>query len=539
MNITSPKLLSDLEINSKVIPSIDTTKTIYGSKKLKEFFEINYFGQNFLVKRRQILESLLNNPKKVKSINKKLNIISKLSNSINWLFDNDEKDIKEFYFGFSFFNKRTLLSGKNFLKTFAPSLLIIIYLLVYLILKYYGVNINLINYFKGIYNSYQMFIELGVSLIFSNEYIISFLGIFLSTLYILYQGYSFYNSSETAINHYYKTKDVKNYVSDIRKLLNSIEFIHKKDNFFIKEKQQLIPLLKKVSEEFDPKKIKSFGYILLLKKRVEEFKDEFNKVLQYIGIIDAFIAITKLVKQRGYNFPTFDFQSQKPYIKIDGVYNPYFPTDIQAPNNCVLGENNPSSMIITGANSSGKSTYIKSLMINVLFAQTIGVCCCQKIILTPFANLYTYIDIPNIVRDKESLFEAEIMKCMEICHTIESLPQNLFCFTIIDELFTGTNPKEGIAGSYSICDYLNKFSNNLMIITTHFTELTELGIKQPDKFVNKKFTVTKDNYGNYQKPYTIQDGVSNQFIAIELLKLKGYNNEIVNGALEKLKELNT
>jgi hypothetical protein len=136
MNITSQKLLSDLEISNKVIPSIDTTKTIYGSKKLKEFFEINYFGQNFLVKRRQILGFLLNSPKKVKAITKKLIMISKLSDSINWLFNNEEKYIEDFFFGFNIFNKTTLLSGKNFLKTFAPSLIIIIYLLVYQCLFY-------------------------------------------------------------------------------------------------------------------------------------------------------------------------------------------------------------------------------------------------------------------------------------------------------------------------------------------------------------------------------------------------------------------
>jgi DNA mismatch repair ATPase MutS len=195
-------------------------------------------------------------------------------------------------------------------------------------------------------------------------------------------------------------------------------------------------------------------------------------------------------------------------------------------------------MVITGANGSGKSFMIKSLLINILFAQTIGVCCCQSIVLTPFANMYTYINIPNIVRDKQSLFEAEITQCMEICTAIENLPENLFCFIVIDELFTGTNPKEGISSSYAVCEYLNSFNNSLMMLTTHFTELTELGDKHPDKFDNKQFTVIRDINGGFYKPYTLQDGVSDQYIAIELLKQKGYNTTIINRALEKLKELN-
>ena len=98
----------------------------------------------------------------------------------------------------------------------------------------------------------------------------------------------------------------------------------------------------------------------------------------------------------------------------------------------------------------------------------------------------------------------------------------MFTFAILDELFTGTNPKEGLAGSYGLCDYIGSFENSLNIITTHFTSLTELEQEQPTKFINYKFELTRDTNNNFIRSYKIAPGVSNQNIAIELLHKHGY-----------------
>jgi DNA mismatch repair protein MutS len=147
------------------------------------------------------------------------------------------------------------------------------------------------------------------------------------------------------------------------------------------------------------------------------------------------------------------------------------------------------------------------------------------------------MDIPNIARYKESLFEAEVHRCMEYCNMVENLPENAFMFTIMDELFTGTNPLEGAAGSYAVCDYVGKSKNSLLIVTTHFNELTKLGIKHNKRFSNKKFVVDYSEDGQIIRNYVLQEGVSDQNIAIELLYQKGYNTSIVNKAMKTLKNI--
>ena len=77
MNFINNKLLQDLEVDSKIIPNTDNTITVYGKNKFRDLFNILYFGQNNLLRRRQIITSILNNKKSVNLIKKELHRIKK------------------------------------------------------------------------------------------------------------------------------------------------------------------------------------------------------------------------------------------------------------------------------------------------------------------------------------------------------------------------------------------------------------------------------------------------------------------------------
>jgi len=539
MNIVQPKLLEDLEIDKKIIPSIDKTITMFGQAKFRELFNIMYYGEQNLMRRREIIQSIIQNTTSKKKITRSLNKIKTYQDDIGWLFTPVGKEFKELYCTNEMFNTRDILSVKNFLKTYTPSLIVIVYFLIYLVFRYYGVSINLKDYFYGIYLGYKIFIESMLSLVSGNEYMISFATNFLATLYVFYQIYSIYNSFDSSISHYYKCSDFKSKFRNISHVLDEINLIYNNDKFMTREKQLIKSSLDNVNDFF-ANKINKLGDSLILKKTAESIEKDMNSILQYVGLIDAFINISKLVTVKGYVFPNFVFGQQKPYLMSEGLWCPYINKHEQITNDCQLGT--PNNMIITGPNTSGKSTYIRMAMLSVLLSQTIGVTCCTNILFTPFKYLFTYLDIPNIVRNKESLFEAEILRCMEYCNILAGLGTDEFgnrefSFTVIDELFTGTNPKEGIASSYAVCEHIGKFDNSLNIITTHFMELTKLGDDLPNVFKNMKFYVIKNEDGSFDRPYVIKEGKSEQHIAIALLKNKGYNDDIVNRALDKLKDL--
>ncbi len=532
MNKIDPKILQDLEIYNKIIPKIDNTITIYGKTKFRELFNIMYYGEIQLKRRKQLLSSILINNKQRSNIIKKLKDIHKQEAVLSWLFIDNPEVYEPFCFSINKFNTKNTIGAKNYLKIYGSCLIIIVYLLIFIILWYNNANISITDFFYGIYQSYQDMSSYILSLVTTNTDMISFLANISSSAYVIYQIYMLYSTTETSISHYKKFRGFKENFNNIRGFIDNVIDIYKNDIFLFNEKLLIEPYIKEIDIAFSKKNISSIGSSVLLKKQIASHEHKFNSILQYIGLIDSFISISRLTKQ-GYVFPQFDFISDKPYINAIENWAPYLPPN-QITNNCDLGTvKGANTMIITGPNTSGKSTYLRNIMLSVLLAQTLGVTCCKNLRLTPFYQLFTYIDIPNIVRFKESLFEAEISRCIEYCNILDNLPKDKFIFTIMDEIFTGTNPKEGIGGSYAVCEYLGNFENNLMVITTHFDKLTKLGTKHPDKFKNMKFSVDELPDGTYSRSYKIMEGVSDQNIAINLLKQKGYNEKIIN----KMKKL--
>ena len=180
--------------------------------------------------------------------------------------------------------------------------------------------------------------------------------------------------------------------------------------------------------------------------------------------------------------------------------------------------------VITGPNAGGKSTFIKAIIISILFSQTITLSPSKNITLTPFELLSTYLNIPDC-KGKESLFEAEMNRSLTYINRLKILDKkNKFSIVVMDEIFNSTNPEEGISGAYAICKKMSSFQNNISIITTHFNYLTKLN---KHGFENYKIKINKIN-NKIIYPYKLQKGISDQFIALELLKQKGFDSEIIS-----------
>ena len=204
-------------------------------------------------------------------------------------------------------------------------------------------------------------------------------------------------------------------------------------------------------------------------------------------------------------------------------------------NNDVIGDINSDItskriMVITGANGSGKSTYIKMLMCNIILAQTIGYVPAKSFILTPFTHLHSYLNIPD-VNGKESLFQAEMKRCSQLIDKLKYAENaGEFSFNVIDEIFVSTNQYEGMSSAASILKHLTKYENSLTILITHYDLLTE--IKHP-AIENYYFSTHDDmNDINNINDYKIKKGINTQHLAISLLKRHGFDNETIKDAQE-------
>jgi len=216
---------------------------------------------------------------------------------------------------------------------------------------------------------------------------------------------------------------------------------------------------------------------------------------------------------------------------LDSFWNPMINPDVVVTNSIEIGTHakNPRNVIITGPNAGGKSTVLKGITLSMILGQTFGIAPANRMVFTPFHLINTYLNIADS-SGVESLFQAEMRRVEELLREICSMKRTEFSYVIMDEIFTGTNPKEGMAGAYGIAKKISTYPNNISLIATHFMVLTELEHDAKGLFVNKKVRVNKDEFGKISYIYRLENGITDQAIALDLLTQSGFDSEILTDA---------
>ncbi|WP_223269259.1 MULTISPECIES: MutS-related protein [unclassified Polaribacter] len=127
------------------------------------------------------------------------------------------------------------------------------------------------------------------------------------------------------------------------------------------------------------------------------------------------------------------------------------------------------SMLLTGSNMSGKSTFIRTIAVNSILAQAFNFCFASAY-NAPFYKVYSSIRITDDLLDHTSYYLQEVLNIKEL---IDASNDDNPCLFILDELFKGTNTIERISGGKAILSYLNK-TQHTVLVSTHDIELTEL-----------------------------------------------------------------
>ena len=156
------------------------------------------------------------------------------------------------------------------------------------------------------------------------------------------------------------------------------------------------------------------GKILKVFKDFRMEKDNIINIFNYNGVVDVLLSINSLLinstNENPYILTKF-VNSKAPKLNCENIWHPYLTKDVT--NDVIKNSVNvDKNMLITGPNAAGKSTFIKSIIINIILAQTIGVNSASFFSLTPYHLIETYLHIPD-VKGSSSLFEAEMLRSKE------------------------------------------------------------------------------------------------------------------------------
>lgn len=178
--------------------------------------------------------------------------------------------------------------------------------------------------------------------------------------------------------------------------------------------------------------------------------------------------------------------------------------------------------LITGANASGKSTYVKSIAINAILAQTINTVTATSFTMEP-GEVITAMAVRDDLSEGDSYFVAEIKAIRRLLNAVAKKKR---VYGFIDEILKGTNTVERIAASASVINWLKQYPS-LVVVATHDNELTDI---MGDQCVNWHFQekVTKEDGVVFD--YLLYQGPATSHNAIALLATMDYPTSLVHDA---------
>lgn len=196
------------------------------------------------------------------------------------------------------------------------------------------------------------------------------------------------------------------------------------------------------------------------------------------------------------------------------------------PNDVDLHQN----ILISGSNASGKSTYLKMIAINTIFAQSFGFALAASYRACIF-QIYTSMSLRDSLETNDSYFVAEIKSIKRILdHIHDEIP--ILC--MIDEILRGTNTGERIAAASEVLMALSR-SQALCLAATHDLELTRI---LSNHYQNRHFTESLQD-DQMQFDYHIHEGASHSRNALALLTRLDFDRNVVKQAEEQLQYYET
>ncbi|TAH00328.1 MAG: DNA mismatch repair protein MutS [Sphingobacteriales bacterium] len=240
-----------------------------------------------------------------------------------------------------------------------------------------------------------------------------------------------------------------------------------------------------------------------------------NTVIQSFDVIAHFEALISLATLN-HNHPNWVRPIISPGFSFDAqnMAHPLIAESKSVSNHFNFAQN-PSTDIITGSNMAGKSTFLRTLGINMVLAFT-GANVCANYFKTSVFTLVSYMRIIDSLDAETSTFKAEINRLKMILELTQSHPNTL---VLIDEMLRGTNSKDKYEGSKALVEKLVSQQTSTLF-ATHDLQIAQLEQQYPTQIRNFNFDVKIDGDEMFFD-YKIKTGECKTFNAAVLLKAIG------------------
>jgi DNA mismatch repair protein MutS len=243
----------------------------------------------------------------------------------------------------------------------------------------------------------------------------------------------------------------------------------------------------------------------------KQHKEDFRRILDIYYYLDAHIAIVKTAKQHGLSFP--EFVETDACFEVTDIWHPLITNSVKN-NFSITGD--PGICILTGANTSGKTTFLKSSGIAIYVAHLGWPVAAGSLRLSFYDRLFTSIHLSDDIVLGYSHFYNEIMRVKEIA---QALYDEEKCCILIDELFRGTNQEDALHCSKTVLNGFANYPSSVFIVSTHLMELLDTYLESPAVcFKCFKTTVTGRDFVN---TFKLEDGIASEKVGKLIMEKVG------------------
>jgi len=257
-------------------------------------------------------------------------------------------------------------------------------------------------------------------------------------------------------------------------------------------------------------------------KQLDTKRREIENVYSFVGYVDSLVSISSL----RHGLKSFCLPHIEPDQKIIDATEIYHPLILNCVSNSI--QVNGNSILLTGSNMSGKTSFIRTIGLNIIAGLTINTCFARQICFSRL-KIFSAIRLSDNLMDDKSYYLEEVLTIKEMIEKSQTPEPNLF---LLDEIFKGTNTIERISAGRAVLSYLNNKSN-IVFVSTHDIELAEL---LKDTYNLYHFSEQVDDK-TIDFDFKLKKGKLKNRNAIKILEINDYPEQIITEAIELSKEL--
>lgn len=280
------------------------------------------------------------------------------------------------------------------------------------------------------------------------------------------------------------------------------------DNMASELEHRLVPELSAVDKKTPYAELTTLSY-----RARREMKNMVYRLVDHYALLDAWQSLAQATVKNKWVFP--QLQPSLPVtFEAKALRHPL----LARPVSYDIGfRDNKNFLLLTGANMSGKTTFMRAMGVAALLAHLGMGIPAESMRISFLYGIITSMQVEDNIMRGESYFFAEVQRMKD---TAQKLVQDMPHLVLMDELFKGTNVHDAYECTRAVVDGLLKRPRHLMVLSTHLYEVAQ-HFKDRKEIIFAYFVTHMAENGDFRFTYELRPGISNDRIGYRILQKEG------------------